>query len=287
MRTPVVLATLATVVLSFFAPFVAMAQPAPRVKATKVAEPSPYTVTAHAGAGLGVFQDIQVPMNDEANRRADGTASGTENADHAGIPLIVGIGGSYKSGSLTYNFISFDAVQMRATTGPAESQSASYSRVQLSSGATYERPLGDDWSGSIGLRVGARRSSFNNVSSSHYVEAALVGASLGLKTSTLELSAFGNVAAKARFGYSQDVILGGEAFAHSTATLAEFGIGAAFAIAPRVFLDTGLEQERCSVTMTNLVDYNKFGLSAEDNVHPTRAYNLATSIARIGIRKEF
>lgn len=266
----------------------AWAQPAPRVKSVK-AEPAtePFTVVAKAGTGVGVFQDIQVPVNERFQMRGDGKLTTEENADHAGFPFSIGLGAVYRPGAVAYEILSVDALVMRASTGPTETQSSSYSRLGVTTGAKLYAPLGDEWTGSLGLNAGARRSSFTNISSSHFVEAALVGGSVSVASKSYSLSLFGAYAPAARFGYSEDPVLGGETFDKSTARLWEAGVTAGFAIAPRVSLETGIEQEAARVTVDDLGEYGNFGLAVEDSRRPTRVYDLATTIVRFGLRKEF
>lgn len=282
-------AVLASFVLfpSLFAS-VAVAQPGPRFTVAKeAAEPSPYVVTARANTGVGVFQDIQVPINENFRVRGDGTATGEENADHAGIPMSAGIGFAIRSGNLSYDVVDFDALDMRATSGPAETKSSSYSRLQLTTGVSYSLPLAYGFTGSAGLNTGVRRSSFNNVSSSHYLESLIVGGSIGLKTTGFGVTLTGVFAPKARFGYSDADVLGGHAFAKSTASMSQIAAIIAFPIGPRVYLDTGIEQESVHVTIDDVNEYGDFGLSVQDSRRPTREYDLATSVVRFGLRKEF
>lgn len=265
----------------------AQGQPAPRVKATKEANTSPYAVAVRAGTGLGVFQDIQVPANESAQMRGDGKLGAEENADHAGIPLYVGIGLNYKADALKFDLVRLDALQMRATTGPSETQSSSYSRLEVGTAATYTLPVGAAWAVDFGVKAGARRSSFSNVSSAHYIEALVAGGSLALVSESFRLEAFAAAAPVARFGYTEESFLGGKAFSKSKASLAEGGVTAAFKIGPRVHLEAGLEQESANVTLDDVSEYNNFGLSVEDSRRPSRIYDLATSVLRVGVRKEF
>jgi hypothetical protein len=284
------LALSACLVPSLVVATAAEAQPAPRVKAKKDVEAgpaSPFAVTLRGGSGLGIFQDIQVPMNDALGERGDGKVGGEENADHSGFPLLFGLGTSYKSGNVTYNLGTLDAVTMRATTGPAETQSSSYTRLALSTGASYTGLLTGSWTGTAGLALGARRSSFTNISSSHFIEAATVGGQLGAATPSFGLTIAGAYAPLARFGYSEDGLFGGKAFKKSTASLAEAGVTASFVLAPKVFLDLGMEQELCHVTVDDTAEYGNFGLAVEESRHATRVYDLATTVMKVGFRKEF
>jgi len=246
-------------------------------------------IMMHGSTGVGVFQDIQVPINDEAGVRGDGTEIGQENADHMGIPLSAGLELRYHPNqSWIISVLGFDALQMRAASGPSETEEASYSRLDLGSNVRYFFPLGrTGLIAQTGLRAGARRSSFNNVSTSHFIDAALVGGSFGIGRNGTSFDVFGQVAPIATFGYSDNGILGGQQLKSSSATLSEVGSHFDYPLRRGVWLDLAAEREMAHVTIGDVSQYNAFGLNVLDAANPSRTYNLTTTLARIGLRKEF
>jgi len=260
---------------------------AEHITATKKGSTSTFTVVSHGGTGVVQFQDIQVPVNDGANLRGDGTPVDEENQYHLGLPLYAGVAFGYKSGAWSGDALRFDALYARASTGPAATQSSSYARLEAASDLRYAVALGD-YALYMGPRFTARRSSFNNISSGHYVSAFLLGGLVGLRSDDgtfYELTA--SVAPTATIGYSDAVFLGGKAFPKSSATMASYGARTAFPLREDVWLDLGLERETAHVSIEDVNAYNHFGLSVFDVERPSRTYDLVTTVARIGIRESF
>src|SRR5690606_26346211 len=110
------------------------------------------------GTGFAVFQDIQVPINEEVGYRADGKLPAEEFQNHFGLALRGHVGYQNFEGRFGYD-AGLDIMQARATNGPAATQSSSYARYHLGTGIHYR--LIPNWT--AGFTFGLRRSSFNNV----------------------------------------------------------------------------------------------------------------------------
>jgi hypothetical protein len=270
------------------APTAARAAEGSKLRASKAASSeSPWQVEVSGGTGLGSFQDIQVPFNEEANQRGDGTLVQDENQTHTGFPLMAGIGFSWQANdAIRWSLVSLDGLQMRASTGPSETQSSSYSRVDLGTKLDYSFGLGS-LKANIGASAGLRRSSWSNVSSGHYVNAAMIEASAGLSGQSAAVEVYGGIAPVAHFGYSSAALFGGSDFKKSTASLNEAGAKVSFPLRPNVWLDTGVEREEAKVTIADVSEYNNFGLAVFNPDQPSRAYDLVTMVAKVGFRKAF
>jgi hypothetical protein len=239
------------------------------------------------GIGVATFQDIQVPVNRLAEARADGSTAGQENADHVGFPLYGGMSLRKAADAWRFAIFDFDALTVRSTSGPAETQSASYSRLALSTGVGYAVPLlGLDLTPALSL--GGRRSSFGNGSAAHYLEAVTAGGSFALaRAASWSVTGSVAVAPTATFGYSSAPVLGGKAIEHSTAALSEYGLASSFHLKDALWLDLGLSQERAGVKIEDVSAYEGFGLHVTPEDRSSRQYDLATTIARLGVRKRF
>jgi hypothetical protein len=271
------------------APGVALAQdddPAFRPKPVRVAKPDTSGVYLYGGSGVAVFQDIQVPVNEFSETRGDGSAIAEENQDHLGLPLFAGIGYRKQSGAVLYDFAGLEGTKIRATTGPSATQSSSYTRLELFSGATYGFRLGYTQS-SLGLRAGFRRSMFANISNAHFIESALVRLQGGLERGSFGLKGFVGYAPLSRVGYTREGITGGDYFSKAKTTVAEAGLAATFALQPNSFLDLGIEQEAISMRINDIMEYNGFGLNVTPGRQTSREYNLSTVMAKAGFRKLF
>ncbi len=260
-----------------------------RLKASKEA-PAPEDgtrVEARVGSGLGVFQDVQVPINNDTNVRGDGKAAQQENQDHVGLPLLAGIGMVRRAGAMTYDF-GVDAMFMRATTGPAETQSSTYSRVELGGGAELEFPL-FGLMGNAGAGAGIRRSVFANVSNGHYLQSALIKGAIGVASARSDgwrLDGTFNYAPVARFGYYAGTMFGGDPFKNSKASLMEIGLETKIHLRDELWLELGFTREVAKVTIDDTTEYGGFGLAVSPE-RETRAYDLVTTVARVGVAKKF
>ena len=260
----------------------------PRLRVSKALSEDGFVIAGDAGSGLGVFQDIQVPVNEAAEQRVDGTVAQSENANHTGFPLWAGLGIARYSHQMAFD-AGFDVLQMRALSGPAETQSASYARLQVGAGFKYGFDLGGDYSLTPGVRAMMRRSAFNNVSAGHFIESIVTRASLSLANADYSYDVFGGVAPSARFGYEEGggFGFGGKDFKHSSTSLSEMGASVGFHLRDRVWLDLGIEREVASVKIDDVTEYQGFGLNLSATPPGSRQFALETSVMRIGVRKEF
>jgi hypothetical protein len=249
---------------------------------------SAQAVTIHGGSGIGSFQDIQVPYNEGFEVRGDGTAVQEENVEHSGFLLQAGIGKESRRGAWLWQIFEFDALQIKSSGGPAATQASSYSRLNLESRIAYTFGLGAQ-GGSVGLKGGVRRSSFNNVSSAHYLQSVMVGLTAGIAGELHGLEASVAFAPVTKFGYSEDGMFGGKDFKKSRSSLFEAGIQYSYALRENVWLDVGMEQEAVKAEIEDVNEYNDlgYGLSVQDSTRPTRSYDLNTVAARVGFRKAF
>jgi hypothetical protein len=260
--------------------------PGLRAKSVKVTTPDNEGMFAYGGSGIGIFQDIQVPVNDFNDTRGDGSAIAEENKDHVGLPLFVGIGYRTFSGSFVYDVATVEGTQIRATAGPSSTQSSSYTRLELLTAARYNFMVRytDMW---IGMRAGIRRSFFNNVSNSHFVESGILRASTGLQRGSFGLTGFFGYAPLSRVGYTTDGVTGGDYFRKATATVSEAGLTAALKLRENTFFDIGAEQESIRMSIKDIMEYNGFGLNVTPSQQTTREYNLSTVMIKAGFRKLF
>lgn len=269
-------------------PVAALAQ-TPSPAATKQATVGgPWNVVVSGESGFATFQDIQVPVNPVAGMRADGSTAQTENSTHAGLPLAAGIGLDYQpSQRWRWTVASLDAMNVQASSGPADTQSSSYTRLEVGSSIRYRLPLGDTMTGTLGALASFRRSSFANVSTSHYIDAATLGAEAGIERGPFAWTLTGRTAPYASFGYSNAALLGGSALPGSTASLNEAGTSLSYALRPKVWLDLGVDREMTHVVIPNVAAYDAFGLNVQDFANPSRVYDLATTTVRFGFHREF
>jgi hypothetical protein len=253
----------------------------------KKEEISPWKFNFAGATGFGLFQDIQVPVNEVAGVRGDGKTAAEENATHAGILLGGSIGISYRHESILYES-SFDVMQMNSASGPAETQSSSYNRMSLATGAKYLLKL-SSYQSFIGTSVAVRRSSFNNVSNGHYIEAILIDLNIGIaREKNWSLQANAGTAPTAHFGFNTGKGFRGERFQNSSTKLSHFGLLNSYNVAgSSTWIDLGLEQERATVVIGDVNEYDNFGLSVTPTSQSARAYDLATTSVTVGFRKLF
>lgn len=261
-----------------------------KVKAAKKSEErSGPTIGFQAGTGFGVFQDVQVPLatrESQEEMRGDGKSVGEENADHMGTPLYAGLElQAGDPGRLSYE-AEVSHLMMRATSGPAETQSASYARSNLAGGARYAFGRGA-WRPTVAAHAILRRSSFNNVSNGHYIHASLLRGGVGMWSEALSLEAYASYAPYTEFGYNSGRgFFGGKPFENGSSSMSELGLLYSHKIHEAVWIDLGVEQEIVQATLGRVGDYGSLGLTVAAP-SATREYELVTSTARIGVRKQF
>jgi len=260
--------------------------PGLRIRSVKILPPSDEGVYAYGGSGLGLFQDIQVPVNEIDEVRGDGSAIGEENQNHFGIPLFAGIGYRTDQGSFVYDTVALEGTYVRASTGSSANQAASYTRLELSSAARYylqENKIGL-W---FGMRGGIRRSFFNNISDSHFVESGILRVSAGFQRRDFAVTSFFGYAPLSRVGYTAEGYTGGAFFKTASAQVSEAGITTSFKISPNALFDIGLEQESIRMKINDIMEYNGLGLTVTHAKQNERDYTLSTVMMKVGVRKLF
>lgn len=242
-------------------------------------------VEGRAGAGIGTFQDIQVPVSELSGLRADGHSVAQEGATHVGIPVYAGLAVTRHNGAVDYQ-LGLDALRMSATSGPADTRSATYARFDLGAGATYHFTVAG-LSAAIGGGAGIRRSVFSNGSNGHYFQAPLLSAQGAVGTRAFNVSLGGSLSPTAAFGYYNGSMFSGDSFKNSKTSLSEIALGSSYLIREDVFLDFGISQETAQVAIADVSEYDGFGLQVSPTSEVSRAINVATTVARLGFRKEF
>lgn len=278
----------ASMLLSFFSG-TALAQgddPGLRVRTVKILPPDDEGMFGYGGTGLGLFQDIQVPVNEIDEVRGDGSAIGDENQNHFGIPLFAGIGYRSYSGNVVYDALVLEGTHIRAASGGSQSQSASYTRLDLGSAARYYFQSGKTglW---LGIRAGLRRSFFNNISDSHFVESGILRTSSGYQRGSFAVTGFFGYAPLSRVGYTAEGFTGGAFFETAKAQVSEIGITSSFKISPDALIDLSVEQEAIRMRINDIMEYNGLGLTVTPAKQNNRDYNLSTVMMKVGIRKLF
>lgn len=244
------------------------------------------TIEFSAATGYGVFQDIQVPANPYEDKRIDGRTAGLENADHTGVPLAASLG--LRFGELPDNTWATDLsyLIMQASTGPVETQSATYRRIEVAS--ELRTTLGQGrWRPSLVAQGALRRSEFANVSTGHMVDAMILRGGVGLWSRTHQAEAFAGASPLATLAYDDGKSWTGKRFDNAEAQLTEVGVRYAYHITERVALDANLAQEQVQIKIRNLDDYRAFGLYVAPETKGSRSYIQSTSVLRLGFSKNF
>ncbi len=270
--------------MSFSTPSLAKDQ---LVETTKEA-PSSLHVNLTALTGFGTFQDIQVPESDTKGFRGDGTSAAAENQDHLGFPLGVKFSLNLDHPGVFYS-ANFDLLNMSTLSGPPETASASYSRIQVSTGVGFRFFIDDEnsYSPFIKVELEGRRTSFNNVSSEHFVSTLLPRLVVGLEHSKQWiLRGYGAMGVNPKFGYGSGFSLGGKTFSASTVSVKESGMDLSFNVHKKTWLGFGVEEEAVDVKIDDSTEYNQFGLNVS-SVKYARIYNLRTRLYHVDLQKRF
>jgi hypothetical protein len=244
------------------------------------------SVTFNGGSGVGVFKDIQVPINDFAQTRGDGAMPAEEFQNHMGFPLFVGL--KYKN--VLGNWrpkVGAELLSISAASGPPATQSSSYTRFNLGTGIDYLFNLGSLKS-HIGLQVNARRSSFDNLSNGHHINAAYVGLNVGIiKRRSFKVSSFAAVAPVSELRFHKGNNVAGNKFASGSSNVSEMGFMTSLNISKHAWFDIGYEQEKALLKIEDVSDYNGFGLGVTPTAQSNRVYSFTTDILRLGFHKNF
>ncbi|MBM4251345.1 MAG: hypothetical protein FJ146_05200 [Deltaproteobacteria bacterium] len=238
-------------------------------------------------SGVGLFQDIQVPMNPRTGVRANGSTDKAENQTHLGIPIGLAIGQERALGAHWHvRPWEITGTKMGASNGAPGTNNATYTRLGLSSGLRRTWTAGA-WQLDLGGHVELRRSAFGNAAESHFINATLLGSQLRLGSGNYSLEVGGEVAPKATFGYSPGGFFGGSPFPGSTAKLMGYSIVNALLIDRNVWIDLGLSTEMATVVIPDVSYYEGYGLAARNLDSSSRRYQLTTQTVRLGLRRLF
>jgi hypothetical protein len=263
--------------------------PVPSITSTKSSPVTPGTKQVHVrlGSGLGVFQDLQVPVDNDAGLRIDGTVpSEGENTTHSGFPVFAGLGFVWPRASVTYG-VNFEALQVEATSGNPATRNSSYARIEAKPGATWSFNVFDQ-AAYIGASLALRRSLYKNVSDGHYADSAVTRATIGLEApGEARIESFAGYAPVSRFSYDtgkgfQTTTMGG-----TTTAAYEFGVGVNYRIWNTTWFDFTAEQEVVSVDVQNTKAYEVFGLAVAPTQETSRRYHLQTTLLRIALHRVF
>ena len=251
-------------------------------------ESSSDNVVLTALSGFGSFQDIQVPESDVKGFRGDGTSAVSENQDHFGLPLGVKLSVGSDDSALGF-YGNLSVLRINTMSGPPETASSSYSRFGFGLGSSIRWYFDEakKYNSFIRAEIEARRSSYNNVSSGHFVNALLPKLILGLeKPKSWAFQVFGAMGANVGFGYGTGFSLGGRTFKNAETSMREFGVQVSFQVYKKTWLGFGIEEEAVDVKIDNIVEYNTFGLSVAES-RDARIYNLRTKLFQVNLQKRF
>lgn len=259
---------------------------------------SPMTTTnssgmqLHLGSGIGVFQDLQVPVDTEAGLRIDGTVpSEGENTTHAGFPIFGGLtfhwpASNLANGLLRYS-IATEALQVEASTGNPETRTAGYARLEVKPMAEWSFSLFDQGF-FTGASLAVRRSLFKNVSDGHFADTAMSRITLGMEApGTARLQAFAGFAPVSRFSYDTGKGFQSSTMKGTSTTATEFGVGLNYHIWNTTWFDFSAEQEVISVRLASTDAYSAYGLDTAALRETSRDYNLQTTLIKAGLRRVF
>jgi len=251
-------------------------------------EPKAYTssLIIKGSSGIGVFKDIQVPVNNDLQSRGDGTLTKTEFQDHAGFPLSLAVRYATVFGSFRWSN-GGELLSISASSGPIETQSSSYGRISLSSDFDYLFLVGS-MNAFVGSKLEARRTSFNNLSNGHHVNSGIVGLRAGLeKHLSYKFQGFAGIAPVSEFRYHDTNSFAGNRMKSSSTEMAELGLEASFNLHKNAWLDIGFEQEYLLVHIDDVSEYDSFGLAVTPTSLPNRVYDFETTILKLGFHKSF
>jgi hypothetical protein len=243
----------------------------------------PLGVTIEGNTGFASFQHLQVPLDESLGVRADGNPSGPDVSSHTGLPVRGKIGLNYQFAH-GYADTGIEYTKIWGLVGAESTPSASYSRFAFDSGLSLG--YGGGWLRPFAvLRAGWRRSGFYNVSSGHYIDAAVLRGGAGVETSGWRLLGIVGKTPWTRMAYDGTDSTDKLGSAKVEVTTAE--LSSSWHIHGRTWLDFGYDQELTSIVIQDIADYEKFGLNVLPSRQRTRAYDLETGIFRVGFRKSF
>lgn len=263
-----------------------LVDPSLRVRSTSLAGPQlGWGVDAAGLSGLGVYRDIQVPINRDYEMRADGRKIGEENAEHLSYILGGTISPSWRGKQWRVKPLELGMMRMTPMAGPSDTLNSAYTRFDLRTQVEWGTSFGKQRVTLDGT-VGWRRSEFNNGSDSHFVAAFPVGLGAKVAFPAWSIRAYGHTALGSQFGYSQALLFGGSEVLGSKAELMDYGCMGEFRITPLAWLLVGAEMESIRIQIPNVKAYEPFGLTVQDP-RKSRDYIQATSSLTLGVRKLF
>ena len=239
------------------------------------------------GTGFGIFQDIQVPFTPSGDRRADGSSASSELQDHLGFLLYGTVGMSWDL-DITRIDLALRALLVRATLGPVETQTSSYSRFELTTGFNL-LDLSDYRSTTVDLLTSVRRGNYLNISTGHYLETAALGLRLAVKPlSNWTVTSYGSYAPFARFGYSKGAFFGGDYLKGSRTEMFEVGLENAANLRSDMQVLLGASYEQGRINLGDLTGYEAFGLQVGATPGQVqKKFVLNTTLLRLGFKKSF
>ncbi len=147
-----------------------------------------YHIETGLSSGMGLFQDIQVPMSYTLDERADGRPLGQDHRNHFGVPIIGRL--SFSLEREFYGFgIKTSLQYLPAFDASRGSLNASYRRMELIPYAEKS------WSNELKTSLGLNRqvASFINGSSQHFIESYMPMVSLLMFSDDLNWSLYGDM----------------------------------------------------------------------------------------------
>ena len=225
------------------------------------------------GVGLGSFQDIVV-LDDDRLQLASEDAVQTATQTHTGVPLHVGMVYD-KRYSRGLNDVRVDYLYMNKVDRPVAGRgnNPTYNRFELSGGTRLE--LGKQRYRGAGIaRMGARRVTYSNLSSAHYLDAVIPKIGVGLiskKSYSFELTYGHSIYSK--FGFNDGNGFAGEALT-AESSLQEIGFKADFFLTRLANLGFSVVNEMVQVTMQDARVYNDYGFNLSSPAAQPREYQL-------------
>jgi hypothetical protein len=261
----------------------------PPLRITKRRDPfmlkSGWRMEIDGGTGVGSFKDIQLPINRFDEVRVDGTRIGQENTDHLGFAFGGGVAAHYLGAGFGIIPLQIDMWRMLAQSGEPETLGSAYNRVQVGS-ESYVRFGTANSGGTLGVNVALRRSTFSNMSSSHFVMSVPIGVRAAWDGRLGSLSAAVQHSPHSELGYSESLLFGGQAIGGSSVSLTSLKTKGEWRLTRDAWFVVGAYYETIKAEIRDLKSYEKFGFDVEDP-RPSRTYDLTTSMVTIGVRRVF
>ncbi len=236
--------------------------------------------------GAGVFQDVQMPINERTGMRADGRPAGLEQTDHYGIPLKFSVGKDMRRENWTLG-LNFSHLRIDTLIKQPEASQSSYTQTQISILPGYKFTLaGVNQQLAAGTII--RRSSYLNISTGHLVDAILPAIAWSVQASqrwAIEVLAARSILSITR--YDDGATFSPEGIPGSQSTVKDFSLNLQRAIGPNVWMHLGFMQETSTLAIDNIKSYERFNLDILSFGAPERNYRLSTRSMTVGFDKLF